>query len=42
MSIAADTSSKMRAENYPLDSGIQRSLVTLARALSIERGVQDH
>lgn len=31
---AADMLSKMRAENWPLDSGIQRTLVTLTRALS--------
>ena len=36
MSNAAAMSSKMRAENEPLDSGIQRLLATLTKALSIE------
>lgn len=29
-------SSKMRAENKPLDSGTQKSLVTLTRVLSVK------
>lgn len=33
---SAEMISKMRAENWPMDSGIQRSLVTLTRALSVE------
>lgn len=36
LSNAVDMLSKMRAENEPLDSGIERSLVTLTRAFSVE------
>lgn len=36
LSNAAGMLSKMRAENQPSDSGMQRSLVTLTGALTIE------